>query len=146
MIRETSKEIYNKILKSGLLPKKRQQIYEIIFLYGPMTGSQVAEMYKANYPSNNHSESIRNRITELTQQGVVKGVKTGACPITTNTVLWFDVTSKLPVKLQKKATKKEKKDEIVKLISDFGKAIGKSNITADDLFKLLDIKTKVLDL
>lgn len=142
MVRDTSKEIYNKIQLNGLLPKKRKQIYEIIFLFGPMTGSEVAKMYKDNYATSQHSESIRNRITELTAQGVVKEVKTDDCPITGNKVLWFDVTSKLPVKLQKQATKKEKKAEIVKMIFQLDDFL----FTTKGGILLDDIKQKVLEL
>ena len=142
MVRDTSKEIYNKIVSNGLLSKKRLQIYDIIYNLGSMTGSQVAQIYKENYNASQHSESIRNRITELTQQGVVKEVKTGDCAITGKKVLWFDVTSKLPVKIQRQATKKEKKDEVLKLIFKLD-----NTITTCSNGMLLDvIKQKVLDL
>ena len=142
MVRDTSKEIYNKIVSNGLLSKKRLQIYDIIYNLGSMTGSQVAQIYKENYNASQHSESIRNRITELTQQGVVKEVKTGDCPITGKKVLWFDVTSKLPVKIQRQATKKEKKDEVLKLIFKLDNTI----TTCSNGMLLDEIKQKVLDL
>jgi len=120
MVRDTSIEIYRKITDEGLLSKKRQQVYDIIFHHGPMTGSQVAAKYKLMYSSAKHSESIRNRITELVKQKVVKEVGVKECPITGNKVLWFDVTADLPVKIPKKLTMKQKKTDLLFYIEELG--------------------------
>jgi hypothetical protein len=106
-VRATSILAYNEITTSGLLSKKRMQVYKVLYRLGKATGSQVAQEYKSHYPSASHSESIRNRITELVQQGVVR------------------VTANLPTKLPKKATKRAKKEELLSLIKDLGTGIDK---------------------
>lgn len=120
MVRDTSIEIYRKITDEGLLSKKRMQVYDIIYNHGPMTGSQVAAKYKLMHSSAKHSESIRNRITELVKQKVVKEVDTKECPVTGNNVLWFDVTANLPVKIPKKKTRSQQKAEIMTKIESLG--------------------------
>jgi len=120
MVRETSVEVYNRITNQGLLPKKRIQVYKIIYQGGALTGSQIAQRYKQQYPTAQHSESIRNRITELVQQGVVDEVGTVECPITKNRVLQFKTNNSLPVKLTQKITKKQKISKALKEITELG--------------------------
>lgn len=120
MVRETSIEIYQKIIAEGLLSKKREQVYKIIYYGGVITGAQVAKKYKSVYPSAQHSESIRNRITELVERGVVAEVKTGPCPITGNTVMFFATTDNLPNKVKPKKTKKQKQLELLGKIRVLG--------------------------
>jgi hypothetical protein len=122
-VRKTSIDVYNKITTEGLLSKKRMQVYEILYTGEAMTGSEVAQKYKSMYDSSRHSESIRNRITELVKQGVVYEVGTVECPITGNTVLQFATTNSLPSKLEKPKTKRERKEEILTSIQALGAKI-----------------------
>ena len=122
-VRRTSIMVYNQILNNGLLSEKRMQVYQIIYDKGQLTGSQVAEIFKSKHPSSQHSESIRNRITELVKQGAVEIVGTAPCPITKNTVSLFETTDNLPVKIEKKMTKNQKVDEINKLVIELGAKI-----------------------
>ena len=122
-MRQTSLDIYRKITQQGLLPKKRMQVYEVLFNNGALTGSQIAVLFKKKHPSSEHSESIRNRITELVQQGVVAEVDTIECPITGNMVLQFQTTDSLPVKLERKETKHQKVSQALSLIESLGKRL-----------------------
>lgn len=101
MIRQTSIDTYKQIKDEGLLSRRRMQVYEVLFKHGPLTGGQVAAKVKALYGQWGHSETIRNRITELRDLGTVSEIKTVACPITgRNSILW-DVTKNLPKQLPK---------------------------------------------
>jgi hypothetical protein len=100
--RQTSIDTYFEIRDSGLLSEKRFEVYQILYKYGPMSGAQVSEIYRRAKNYVGHSESIRNRITELVDMGCAYEVKTDACPVTGRQVLWFDVNGELPQKLERK--------------------------------------------
>ena len=112
-IRNTSISTYNKIKSEGLLSTKRMRVYDIFVDKGNLTGSQVATYYKSKYPSNNHSETIRNRITELVQMKVLEELGTTECPVSSREVLLFGVSNQLPEKLPVKKTKSQKVSEIM---------------------------------
>lgn len=109
MVRDTSILAYNEIKDCGLLSEKRWEVYQCLFNYGPMTGAEVSVRLRT---PGRVSETVRNRITELVQMGVVQELGEKPCPITGRTVLVFDVTSDLPRTLSRKATKREKLSEI----------------------------------
>lgn len=118
MTRKTSIETYNRITSGGLISKRRLLIYKIIYKTPELTGSQIVKQYKELYPATTftYSEGIRNRITELVAQGVVKELGVKPCPVTGSTVLFYATTDSLPAKVAKAKTKKQKKKEILKLI------------------------------
>jgi hypothetical protein len=102
LIRETSLEAFHTIKENGLLSERRWRVYEIVFTFGPMIGSKVAEIYQANYGKTSASETIRNRLTELRDSGAIKEVGKTLDPKTGMKVLLWDVTSKLPEKIDRK--------------------------------------------
>lgn len=136
-MRVTSLEVYKKITDSGLLSKKRSQVYSIIYNGGIMSGSEVSKEYKKMYSASGYSESIRNRITELVQQGVVEEVSTGECPITKNTVLLFRTTNNLPVKIPKKESKKNRVDNTLEAFRELYRK--KASSSDEDWKKVADL-------
>lgn len=98
MVRETSIEAFKIILENGLLSEKRQRVYEILYEHGPLIGAQVAELYKRKYGRTSASETIRNRITELRDLGVVKECGKSFDSNTGMKVILWDVTAGLPKK------------------------------------------------
>lgn len=122
MATATSIEVYNQIKLEGLLSEKRLRVYEIFYEYGELTGSQVSEIYKSLHPTSQHSETIRNRITELRDMGVLEERGTTICHLTKREVLKFVLTDQLPNKLEKKHTRKEQVDEVLEYITMIGKA------------------------
>lgn len=105
--RKTSLSTYHKIKGEGLLSQKRMRVFEIFYEHGNLTGSQVAQYYKNKYPTNQHSETIRNRITELVGMKVLEELGTSVCPVSSREVLLFGLTDNLPQKLPMKKTKKK---------------------------------------
>lgn len=105
-VRETSIEAFNQIKDDGLLSQNRLRVYSIIYKYGPLTGAQVAALYYSKHGRTSASETIRNRITELRNFGVVKETGKTIDEHTGMKVLVWDVTSKLPIKLETKAKNK----------------------------------------
>jgi hypothetical protein len=105
-MQSTSLDVYYKIKSEGLLSEKRMRVYEIFYQHGNLTGSQVAQFYKSKYPTNQHSETIRNRITELVQMKVLDELGTTQCSTSNREVLLFGLNKNLPHKLPVKKTKK----------------------------------------
>lgn len=107
MIQKTSVETFIQVQNSGLLSEKRLRVYEIIYEYGALTGAQVSEIYRSKYPSATHSETIRNRITELVQMNLVKQAGTVVCDKTKRKVHTYLCSNELPSTPQKKVSKKQ---------------------------------------
>lgn len=100
LTRETSKEAYTKIKDSGLLSKRKWQVYDHVFVHGPVIARDV---WKKIAPETS-TGSICTRLSELREMGVVKEVGTKVDQATGMTVIEWDVTANLPRKLQKKKT------------------------------------------
>lgn len=124
MIQRTSIETYQEIKKSGLLSEKRMNVFDIFYenLKG-LTGSEVSEIYKNKFPSSKHSETIRNRITELCQMGVLAEMGIVECPYTKRKVMKWCCVDRLPAPLEKKITLKDKIKDILDDVTEFGKSL-----------------------
>lgn len=101
VVRQTSIEAFNTIKEKGLLSEKRFRVYAILFEFGPLIGSEVSKIYKAGYGQGSNSETVRNRLTELRNLGCIKEVGFAIDPITGMNVIKWDVTARLPMKLDK---------------------------------------------
>jgi hypothetical protein len=113
-INQNSLDAFNHIKKNGLLSDKRLKVYQI-FVHNPngLTGSEVSDIYKKNYPSSQHSETIRNRITELRDMGVLDEVGNVPCKFTKRTVMKYKVNTNMPSKLVVKKSLNTNIDEII---------------------------------
>lgn len=110
MVRQTSAANWRRINAEGLLSKRRLQVYNVLFENGPMTGAQVSALVKKAHGNWGHSETIRNRLTELRDLKVVRELGQVKCPTNGNSVILWDVTNGLPIVLPKgtiKLTRKE---------------------------------------
>jgi uncharacterized protein YwgA len=105
----TSAIAYRTIKDSGLLSEMRWRVYDILYHHGPLLGSQVSALYKRDHLTTSYSETVRNRITELRDLGVVIEVGHAIDPITKMSAILWDVTDQLPQKkLEKKESSKQK--------------------------------------
>lgn len=95
MVRQTSKEVYEKIRNEGLLSKMRFKVYREIFRFGPITASEVFAISKMK---TNQS----GRFTELEELGVIQAKETRICSETGRKAIAWEVTNKLPQKPEKK--------------------------------------------
>ena len=96
-IRRTSIETYHKIKAEGLLSKKRQEVYDVLFESGPGTAMELRRFF----PKGTVDSQIRARLNELRQMGCAYEVRERPCTITGQTVIEWDVTPNLPTKLDK---------------------------------------------
>lgn len=98
--RTTSIEAYKQILNEGLLSKRRLKIYEILYYFGPLTASEVADRLKGTETISLHG--MGSRLSELRNCGVVQERGTKICSLTKRNCILWDVTDKTPLKINKK--------------------------------------------
>jgi hypothetical protein len=144
-INKNSLDAYNYIKKNGLLSDKRLKVYQI-FVNNPdgLTGSEVSDIYKKNYPSSQHSETIRNRITELRDMGVLDEVCNVICKFTKRNVMKYKSNNNIPVKLQPKKSLNTSIDEIIADLRKVWALTKKEEIEKRDL--IIKIKEQLDDL
>ena len=124
MIQTTSIDTYHAIKNSGLISEKRLKVFDI-FYQNPkgLTGAEVSEIYRRENPTSQHSETIRNRITELVQMGVLVEIGVVECQFSKRSVMKWCCVDKMPIPLEKKPTRKEQIKEILNDITAFGKSL-----------------------
>jgi hypothetical protein len=124
MVQKTSVETYHAIKNSGLISEKRMKVFDIFYLNPKgLTGSEVSEIYRKENPTSQHSETIRNRITELFQMGVLAEVGVVECQFSKRNVMKWCCIDKMPIPLEKKMTRKEQVNEILEDITLLGKSL-----------------------
>jgi hypothetical protein len=124
MVQKTSVETYYAIKNSGLISEKRMKVFDIFYLNPQgLTGSEVSEIYRKENPTSQHSETIRNRITELFQMGVLAEVGVVECQFSKRNVMKWCCIDKMPIPLEKKLTRKEQIKEILDDVTALGKAL-----------------------
>ena len=140
-IRQTSIDCYNKIKANGLLSNKRFEVYEALCNLAPCTS---AEALSTMLSKNSAITSSRARFTELRDLGVIYERRERNCSITGKMVIEWDLTDKLPSKEKAPVvTKKQKIQEILNDISDFGKNLSdekEKNILRGIYLKLKSLK------
>jgi hypothetical protein len=124
MIQKTSIETYHAIKNSGLISEKRLKVFDI-FYQNPqgLTGAEVSEIYRKQNPTSQHSETIRNRITELVEMGVVVEIGIVECQFSKRKVTKWCCIDKMPIPLEKKLTRKEQIKKILDDVTAFGKSL-----------------------
>jgi hypothetical protein len=124
MTQRTSIETYLEIKNSGLISDKRMKVFDI-FYENPqgLTGAQVSEIYRQLYPTSQHSETIRNRITELVGMGVLTELGVVQCEFSKRLVMKWCTLDNMPIPLEKKVTKKEQIQSILNDITSLGKTL-----------------------
>lgn len=101
MVRQTSIEAYNKIKENGLLAKRTWEVYDTLFNFGPLTGREVFDrLGKKGFTT--HTAS---RLSELRDRCAITEVGKKVCSVTGMKVILWDVTDRVPVKLDKHKTK-----------------------------------------
>lgn len=141
MVRETSIEAYNEIKSSGVLSARRWEIYDCLFRHGPLTANEIFRRIMGR--SGINQANVPARLNELVKMGAVKETGKRDCSVTNVVVLEFDVTSKIPSVLEKKLTKKQKVESIVKDLREFCR---KNNITGPVSQELVPIVRKIREI
>lgn len=102
MIRQTSIEAYHAIKESGLLSRRRFQVYDILFHHGPLTAGEV---FQLGLQEGTWSRAVKGgicaRLTELRDVGVAEEKGTRTCSLSGQKTILWDVTPRLPIKFDK---------------------------------------------
>jgi hypothetical protein len=139
--RQTSIDCYKQIILEGLLSKRRLQVYEILLENGCLTGTEISILFKQKHFSSNHSEGIRNRVSELFERGVVYEKAIVECKSTGRKVTQWDLTDKLPIKI--KNSNKTKKQRINDAINSLRELYKNKNSTNEEWKRVADLIKKV---
>lgn len=124
MVQRTSIETYHAIKDSGLISEKRMKVFDIFYQHPEgLTGAQVSEIYRKENPTSQHSETIRNRITELVQMGVLVDLGAVECEFSKRSVTKWCCIDKMPIPLEKKLTRREQINQILDDVTALGKAL-----------------------
>jgi len=132
-MRETSLETFKMIKESGLLSKRRWQVYEFIFNNGPCSARDVHKALTKSKGAN--SSTFMSRVTELKEMGALKEVGIRKDSETNQKVTVWDVTKEIPEKFKIKMPK----DQQIKILKS----------TCNFLFKNCDnskIKKEALEM
>jgi len=104
--RQTSINCYNQIKAKGLLSKQRFEVYSALVRIGkPSTTREV-------YATMNVPKQEATRFTELRNLGVIYEVRNRKCSITGKTAIEWDLTDKLPIKLEQPSNTKKNRVNI----------------------------------
>jgi hypothetical protein len=139
-VRQTSIDCYNQIKANGLLSKRRFEAYEALIKVSPCTATELQN----SMDYNNGGRDCMKRISELRDLGVIYEKSIRRCKVTGKNVIEWDLTDKLPIKKENKpiVTKKQKIQEILDEISDFGKTLSNE----EDKIALRSIYLKIKSL
>lgn len=101
MVRQTSIEAYKRIKSEGLLSTRRLQVYEMLFVHGPMTQNECWDFIAVTMTQVS-KQSVGPRFAELLERGVIQIVGKRECKLTGYNCLIWDVTDQLPVEPEKR--------------------------------------------
>lgn len=99
-IRRTSVEAYHKIRTQELLSPVRFKIYGWLFQNGPATANEIFQGVFGEQRKTN--ANVCARLNEMREMGVVSEIGERICRVTKQNVILWDVTDRLPKKLEKK--------------------------------------------
>jgi hypothetical protein len=122
MARRTSIAAYNEIKESGLLAKRRLEVYDVLFHHGPLTAGELLQLM-ASRVSKGAASSSWKRLSELRDAGVIEETKERICQVTGMNVIEWDVTDQLPIKRIEKVSRKAMKKKLLEKIAGLGSTV-----------------------
>lgn len=133
----TSIQAYNEIKENGLLSIRQFQVYHILVCHGPLSGGEIWHNYLKEEAQ---IDSIRPRLAELERLGVITAIGEKVSPITGKTVILWNSTGNIPIKLEKKIPNKRKLELYnSKLQVAFFNAVeGLKRIGTNDAFQVIE--------
>ena len=131
--RQTSIDCFNQIKSEGLLSKMRLKVYEAILRKAPCTSG---EAFATMTTKENQISQSRARFTELRELGVIYEVQNRKCSITGMSVIEWDLTDRLPIKI--KSSNKTKKQRVNDALDSL-RQLYKNNSTDEDWKKVADL-------
>lgn len=103
MVRQNSIEVYNQINEDNLLSKRRKQVYNLLYEFGPATASEIRVILEKQLDlADRKTINVASRMTELVERKVAYEVAVKKCSVTGYEASLFDITANLPVKVMKR--------------------------------------------
>ena len=134
-VRQTSIDCYNQIKANGLLSDLRLLTYHAMLNSAPCTAGELQKYIELNEIKVKHSWKLLSQLRDL---GVIYEKGTKKCTITGKTAIEWDLTDKLPIKLETSAnTKKNRVDTAINSLRELYK--NKINATTDDWQKVANL-------
>jgi hypothetical protein len=130
-VRQTSIDCYNEIKQTGLLSKRRLEVYEALLYSAPCTSSEAIRNAKTTFGV----FGVSSRFTELRDLGVIYERGEKECSITGRNVIEWDLTDKLPVNI--KSSKKTKKHKIKDALNSLRELYKNKDISTDEDWKMV---------
>ena len=87
-MRTTSKQAYKEIIDDGTLSKRQEEVYKIVYQYGPISGRKIDTMVKGGW----------KRLSELERMKVIRPEKAPRDEITGKHAILWVVTGNAPIK------------------------------------------------
>lgn len=131
--RKTSVDAYNQIMKSGLLGKRKRQVYDYIFHNGPCTAKEMASELSATVGG--RADSFQPRCNELRICGLLEEVGTAICPVSKKEQILWDVTSKVATSIAKTVLEQRLLDLGCNNLDDYYKSLKWNNFKHDYYLK-----------
>lgn len=97
-MRQTSMDTYVSILKSGVLSKRRWEVYMALFKFGPATANELQAKME-------NKSGVWKRLSELRNMQCVDELGERPCKITGKTCIVWDVNGKQPIPYDRVHTK-----------------------------------------
>lgn len=98
-VRPTSIQTYREIRDSGLLSKRRWEVYDALYEHGPCTANELFKKWKVR--SFVTQQNIHPRLGELRELGVVAELEKRRCEVTGREAYVWITTDDMPVKFEK---------------------------------------------
>jgi hypothetical protein len=138
--RLTTLEAYTKVKESGLLSELRLKVFEAVCTHDKLTASEL-RIKISGHQTNANSGVLGTRLSELERMGLIRTIGTRKCSISGYNALVWEVTGNMPIKLDKKKTIKQKKQEILENIEKLEKLAD-----VDSLVIIFQIKKQIQNL
>jgi hypothetical protein len=106
MTRETSRIAYGAVMECEWLPKKYKEIFDYYYKNGPLT---INMLFKGTIGSTTINQpNLHARVREMVDMDILAELPDKMpCAVNGNTVLWFDVSGRVP----KRPTERLSKDK-----------------------------------
>lgn len=121
MIRETSREAYNKIVESGAMGRQRCDVLRALIMCEPATSGEIAECldrYPIGVRYKQPRHTVSRRLPELRDVGVVREHDPRKCAMTGTKQIVWSVTGDMPAAKPRPPTRAQLVAEVERLTAE----------------------------
>jgi hypothetical protein len=93
-VRSTSMAAYDYLVTNEILPERRREVYELLYLHGPGTSAEIIQHQLVGREIRALTQS-RARFTELRDMGLIRELGEVTCRVTGHEAILWDVTERV---------------------------------------------------